>query len=195
MTDMPHLSGARTTGIEIVVVAHSELTAEVEGGLRGLFDAEYGQDFGGWDPELPYGYAPHDVHVVARQGRRIVGHVGWARRTIGVGVHEIVIAGVGGVLVSDDVRGQRCGERLMSRAASTMSDAGGIDFGYLGCREEVVEFYRSCGWVRISAAERSTGRAGQAVSDPPGQPLLVHPIEASLTSWPDGDIDLRGRAW
>lgn len=192
---MPRPIGAGRAEIEIVVVAHSELTTEEEAGLRGLFDAEYGQDFGGWDPELPYGYAPHDVHVLARQGRRIVGHVGWARRTIGVGTHEVVIAGVGGVLVSDDVRGQRCGERLMRRAVSTMSDAGGIDFGYLGCREEVVEFYRSCGWVRISAAERSIGRAGQAVFDPLGQPLLVRPIEASLASWPDGDIDLRGRAW
>lgn len=158
-----------------------------------LFDAEYLRDFGAWDPEQPYGYAPHDVHVVARSGGAVVGHAGWARRAIDVGGAETAIAGVGGVLVSDRARGQQLGQRLMAAAAQAMADAGGIDFGYLGCREEVVPFYTACGWRRISAAERSIGRDGRPVDDPPGQPLLVLPI-ASRT-WPDGDVDLRGRAW
>ncbi len=43
------------------------------------FDSEY-QEFGEWDPQQPYGYAPHDVHIMARNEGRVVGHVGWARR-------------------------------------------------------------------------------------------------------------------
>lgn len=83
----------------------------------------------------------------------------------------------------------------MNRVAETMADAAGIAFGYLGCREVVVSFYIACGWTRISAAERSINRAGQSVSDPPGQPLLVLPVGYRLASWPDGEVDLRGRAW
>ena len=70
----------------------------------------------------------------------------------------------------------------MNRVAESMTDAGGIAFGYLGCREDVVSFYTACGWTRVSAAERSIGRAGQSVLDPPGQPLLVLPVEHRLAS-------------
>lgn len=193
------LRGESTAGnmteTAIDVVAHNDLTAGDLARLRRLFDAEYQQGFGDWDPDLPYGYAPHDLHIVARQEGEIVGHVGWAQRAIGVGAREIVIAGVGGVLVSDHARGQLLGDRLMDRMAATMADTGGIAFGYLGCREEVVSFYIACGWSRICAAERSTNRAGQSVFDAPGRPLLVLPVEHRLASWPDGEIDLRGRAW
>jgi aminoglycoside 2'-N-acetyltransferase I len=185
----------RAAELAIDVVAHSSLTVDDVAGLRRLFDAEYQQGFGDWDPDLPYGYAPHDFHIVARQGGKIVGHVGWARRAIRVGDREMVIAGVGGVMVSYRARGERLGGRLMNRAEESMTDAGGISFGYLGCREEVVSFYTVCGWTRIFAAERSIGRAGQPVFDPPGQPLLVLPIEHRLASWPGGEVDLRGRAW
>lgn len=52
-------------GIGINAVAHDELTFSDLVGLRRLFDAEYLGDFGEWDPGMPYGYAPHDIHVFA----------------------------------------------------------------------------------------------------------------------------------
>lgn len=183
------------TAGKIAVVAHGDVNSDVMGQLRLLFDAEYLDSHGQWDPDVPYGYAPHDCHVIAWRGDDVVGHVGWARRVIGVGGHEIVIAGVGGVLVSGRERGQRLGERLMRRAVESMADAGDVAFGYLGCREAVVPFYAACGWTRISAAERSISRAGRPVADPPGQPLFVLPVDEPFEAWPDGEIDLRGRAW
>lgn len=83
----------------------------------------------------------------------------------------------------------------MGRAVQSMRDHGGVAFGYLGCREQVVPFYASCGWTRIAARERSIGWDGEPDVEEPGQPILVRPITASLELWPDGDIDLRGRAW
>ena len=163
--------------------------------LRRLFDNEYLDDFGPWDAEQPYGYAPHDVHIIAKADGHVVGHVGWARREITVGGETVVIAGVGGVLVSHNVRGHRLGADLMQRAAQSIRAHEGIEFGYLGCREEVVPFYLSCGWSRICVGERSLGRTGEPVVDPPGQPILILPIAAPLEAWPDGDVDLRGRAW
>lgn len=180
--------------LSIRVVAHSDLASDDLTRLRALFDGEYAQEFGEWDPEQPYGYASHDIHVIAYDDDVAVGHVGWARREITVGDQIVAIAGVGGVLVSGSARGARLGERLMNAAGASMRDAGGIDFGYLGCREEVVPFYRSCGWIRVRAPERSLNRAGRPSLDPPGQPLLVFAVD-STTEWPDGVIDLRGRAW
>ncbi|MGO2067003.1 GNAT family N-acetyltransferase [Glutamicibacter arilaitensis] len=181
--------------VAVDVVAHKDLAEQDIAKLRRLFDAEYLQDFGTWDPEQPYGYARHDFHAMARCGSEILGHIGWARRRIGVGGDHLVIAGVGGVLVSERMRGLGLGEILMNRVAASMVDAGGIAFGYLGCREEVAVFYSSCGWTRISAAERSISRAGQPTCDPPGQPLFVLPIASRLASFPKGEIDLCGRAW
>ena len=181
--------------IRIDVVAHDELTPNLLGDLRRLFDDEYFDQFGVWSPEQPYGYAPHDHHVIASSDAGVVGHVGWGRRTVGVGGDDLVIAGVGGVLVSHQGRGRQLGAKLMARAAQSMREDGGIEFGYLGCREEVVPFYVSCGWHRISAGERSIGRDGRLTVAPPGQPILVFPVGRPLDSWPSGVIDLRGRAW
>ncbi len=183
-----------TPGV-IYVVLHGALTPRLRGELRRLFDAEYLATFGEWDSEQPYGYAPHEVHLIARVGGDVVGHVGWARRHVAVGDSGVEIAGVGGVLISQGARGERLGEQLMHTARRSMLDAGGIRFGYLGCREEVVPFYRACGWHRISAAERSISRDGCAREDPPGQPLLITPVESALDEWPAGRVDLRGRAW
>lgn len=183
------------TTFVIETVPHERLTEDDVARLRELFDVEYLAQFGEWDPDQPYGYAPHDMHVIARLGHDVVGHVGWARRTIGVGTAEVVIAGVGGVLISPRARGEGAGARLMAAATASMIDAGGIEFGYLGCREDVVPFYASCGWQRVTAAEKSVDRAGRPVTQPPGPPILLLPVEAPLDSWPAGAIDLRGRAW
>lgn len=65
----------------------------------------------------------------------------------------------------------------------------------VGCREEVVPFYVSCGWSRIVAREASIGRTGERVVDEPGSPIMVRAVSGSSRVWPDGDIDLRGPAW
>lgn len=179
----------------IEVVKHHALSSRDLRGLRRLFDHEYADEFGPWDVEQPYGYAGHDLPVIARSGGDLVGHVGWARRVIGVGRSELTIAGVGGVLVAPEARAERLGGRLMSGAAESMSEAGGVDFGFLGCREEVVPFYASRGWRRISAAEHVISRNGLPMVHPPGPPLLVLPIDRDIEEWPAGTIDLRGRPW
>lgn len=178
----------------IEILTHEEITEADLTELRRLFDSEYLEDFGEWDPEQPYGYASHDVHVVAQIDGRVVGHVGWSPREIAVGAATIAIAGVGGVLISDETRGVRLGRELMGWAEQSMRDCGRSVFGYLGCREQVVPFYVSCGWTRIVARERSFGRNGQPVVSEPGQPILIRPI-TPLEQCPEGDIDLRGRAW
>lgn len=179
----------------IDLVAHHELTEVDLSRIERLFDSEYLDGFGAWNPEQPYGYAPHEVHILARAGDRILGHVGWAARHITVGDNAVTIGGLGGVLISADGRGHGLGAKLMSRAELSMRERGGIEFGYLGCREEIVPFYASCGWSRVHVGERSIGRQGAPVYDSPGSPILILPVAAPLESWPPGEVDLRGRAW
>ena len=84
---------------------------------------------------------------------------------------------------------------MMTHALHSMRDAGGIQFGYLGCRDEVMAFYSACGWHRVAARERYVDRHGVVRDEPPGAPLMIHPVESELDQWPDGGVDLRGRSW
>lgn len=177
------------------IVPRGDMTTADEASLRRLFDEEYLHEFGPWEPWQRYGYAPQDVRVLARSAGTIVGHAGWQRRSISVGDAEVTVAGVGGVLVSPNARGENIGRRLMKRVAESLLEAGDIEFGFLGCREQIVPFYLSCGWKRITASERSVGRDGTLATHPPGPPLLVLPVGRDVGTWPDGMIDLRGRAW
>ena len=70
----------------------------------------------------------------------------------------------------------------MSAVAESVKGANGVAFGYLGCREEVVSFYAPCGWTRISAEERSIDTSGRPREDPPGQPLLILPVEGEIAN-------------
>lgn len=81
----------------IRVVRHSHLLRGTIEGLRSLFDAEYYETFGVWDPDHPYGYSPADVHVLATNSLGIIGHVGFQRTLIDVGSTEVPVGGIGGV--------------------------------------------------------------------------------------------------
>ena len=174
---------------------HADLTPGQLDDLNRLFAAEYLEDFGEWDPDQPYGYAPHDMHVIATLDAQTVGHIGWARRSITVGGHPLTIAGVGGVLVTPSGRGHHLGQRLMRAAVDSMRVHSDAEFGYLGCDESVVPFYVSCGWRRIVAAERCIGLNGQPSESTQGDPLLVMPLRNAKQPWPAGEIDLQGRPW
>lgn len=180
--------------VNVRVLDHARLTSGELANVRRMFDAEYRQEHGEWNPEQPYGYAPHSVHVVAELEGIVIGHVGFASRTIMVGGAKVMIAGVGGVLVAPPARGKGVASRLMTRAVQAMRSEGTAEFGYLGCREEVVPFYASCGWRRIYAEETSINRVGDRVITPAGEPLMVRPLRSGC-EWPKGPIDLRGRAW
>lgn len=177
-----------------VIVEHQQLSGSHLDALRALFDSEYLATHGDWDPGRPYGYSPADVHVLLFRDSTLLGHAGFQRRRVSVGAREVGVAGTGGVLVHPGWRGSGVGRRVMVRAQQEMLDDGEIDFGYLGCRDDVVPFYASAGWSRIHATERHV-----SMTDPPTMivspegPILI--FEAAGSPWPEGDIDLRGTPW
>ena len=150
-------------------VLHSDLSRRELECLRDLFDGEYFREHGPWDPDAPYGYAPADVHVGAFSDGRLLGHVGFQLRSIAVGVCDVAVAGTGGVLVRKESRGIGLGAALMRRAQAAMRsfDVPGkprAEFGYLGCRPEVVPFYQAMGWRRIDVVERHLSMGEKRVS-------------------------------
>lgn len=183
-------------GEELKLRRHADLTFLELGALRELFDAEYFSEYGQWNPNAPYGYSPADFHVLAYQGSVLTAHLGFQRRIITVGDQQVMVAGVGGVLVHDRSRGSGIGGRMMRFAQTVMREEAGVEFGFLGCREEVVSFYESAGWIRIHVTERCLSRTDQTtvvVSE--DEPNLICSATRDATQWPPGDVDLRGTPW
>lgn len=194
----PVLSLRQTDPVtEILQTWHHELTSERLTGLHRLFDAEYLCDFGEWSPEAPYGYSPAELHTIAvTRAGVIVGHVGTQRRVIRAGSQPVTVAGTGGVLVAPAHRGTGLGRRLMAAAQRASRTVAPADYGYLGCREEVVPFYLSCGYTRIHATERHLSRLDQVtVLESAGTPVLVCSGTVQASTWPTGLIDLGGAPW
>lgn len=175
---------------------HVDLTAAELDALENLFNSEYRNEFGAWNPDAPYGYSPADTHVLAFRGQVLAAHVGFQRRLISVGSQEILVAGTGGVLVDERSRGTGLGGRTVRHAQTVMGDEAGVEFGFLGCRMEVVPFYESAGWVQVHATERCLSRLDQtSVIVSEGGPNLVCSAKRHASQWPKGDIDLRGTPW
>lgn len=193
-------SGAETYApamAEIIRVRrHVDLTTTELDALENLFDSEYRNEFGPWNPDAPYGYSPADTHVMAFRGQALAAHVGFQRRLIAVGADEVMVAGTGGVLVAERSRGTGLGGRTMRQAQKVMRDETGVDFGFLGCRREVVPFYESTEWIQVYATERCLSRVDQrSVVVSQGGPNLICSAKRDASEWPDGDIDLRGTPW
>jgi aminoglycoside 2'-N-acetyltransferase I len=181
--------------VQIYSVEDGRLTSGQHDGLRDLFDAEYREAYSPWDPSHPYGYSPATYRLVASDGEQIVGHVGIQPRMIEVGKRDVLVGGTGGVLVSPRHRGSGLGRRLVQAACAALSHAPlGVQFGYLGCRDEVVPFYESAGWQRVFTTERSLSRLNGSSQVSEG-PLLVSAGLEPLEAWPHGQINLRGTPW
>lgn len=181
-------------GLDLAVIPHRLLTAAQLTVLGDLFDTEYAETHGQWNPDRPYGYSAADVHATISSGATVIAHVGFQRRLIGVGEHDVMVAGTGGVLVHPEWRRFGLGRRVMALAQRAMRDDAAVDFGYLGCREAVVAFYQGCGWRRIHARERHVSiRDASETMTSDGHPILVYAAGGSV--WPSGEIDLRGTPW
>jgi aminoglycoside 2'-N-acetyltransferase I len=178
------------------VIQHADLSEDDIRILGGLFNRQYCADFGPWNPEAPYGYSPADMHTLVCDGPALIAHVGFQVRLIEVGGNDVTVAGTGGVLVDESCRGTGRGREAMQCAQQAMRDDGRVEFGYLGCREQVVPFYTSTGWHRIHAIEHHASRLDQrGVVTSTGAPILIYPVRKEVAEWPTGDIDLRGTPW
>lgn len=178
------------------VQRHEDLSVLELKALGELFDGEYLGEHGRWTPDAPYGYSPANVHVLGFRGPFLIAHVGFQPRVIAVGTNDVLVAGTGGVLVDHRFRGTGLGSRAMRHAQKAMRDEAGVDFGFLGCREEVVPFYEATGWYQVHATERCVSHVDQAsVIVSQGGPALVCSAIRDARQWPHGDIDLHGTPW
>lgn len=181
--------------METRVLYHNELTPLDLKELQVLFDQEYQSEYGSWDPDSPYGYASQDLHVLLYQEGILVGHAGSQRRLIQVGEKQVLVAGIGGVLLAPSFRSAGRGMRLMQMLLNLNRENLGASYSYLGCREEIVSFYEKCGFKRIRQYEWSVNRISGEKERVYCSQILIAPAKKAVHTFPFGEIDLRGRPW
>ncbi len=116
-----------------------------------------------------------EVHFGVRRQGRLVAHAGLVRVPLSVGAARLQVAGLGGVVVAPDLRGQGLA-RLVVTAAMEHARSLGIQFGLLFCWPDLIPLYERLGW-------RVLGDDLQ-VEQPDGP--VTMPLQAMWTSLVEG---------
>ncbi len=174
------------------VVDEADVSSALDRSIRRLlgecFPADHGVFSGGrcWHDCVP------EFSVIHREAARVTGHVAIVDRTIRTAARALRVAGVQGVSVAPDRRGQRLGHRLLGRAMEEATRRG-IAFGLLFCVPELEPYYVSTGWVRTDREVTMLDERGR----PQGltSKNIAMFLELTAEPFPLGPLDLQGRDW
>lgn len=186
---------AGTDGLRIRLVAEMELSAGDHTAVSTLLVATFPEHAETFHAASWYGGRPDHRLWLEDSDGTLVAHLDFERRLISVGDEDILVAGVGEVATHPDHQGKGLGRLLMAALRRLLTTQVPADFGYLGCREDVVGFYKRVGWHRIHQKTRETDPRSRQWTISYG-PTLILPATAPLSAWPsEGMIDLRGMWW
>lgn len=182
-------------GLRPRFAAEADLTPDDHAAISDLLVAAFPSHAGIFRAASWHGARPDHRLWLGDSDGAIVAHLNFERRLIEVGDRKILVAGVGGVATHPEWQGRGLGRRLMAELRRVISMEKPADFGYLGCREEVVGFYERVGWHRIHRKVREVDpKSGKwTLSE---DPTLIMPATKPLPDWPgEGEINLRGMWW
>lgn len=171
------------------------LTPELEAGLRSLLIAAYPHFADFWAGTSYWGSEPEWHLWLADPAGVPVAQLGFGRRVAQIGGHDVTLVGVGGVATHPAFQRRGVGGCLLRDLHAFLLTLPDVEFAFLQCREEVVPFYESSGFVRVPNPthyldpdeDRWITNAG---------PTLILPVQAALRDWPMGErVNLRGLPW
>lgn len=176
-------------------VAETELSTDDHAAISALLVAAFPEYADVFRTASWYGGRPDHRLWLEKSDGRLVAHLDFERRLIGVGNRDVLVAGVGEVATHPGHQGRGLGRRLMTELRRVLTAQTPASFGYLGCREEVVSFYERVGWHRIEQKTREIDPGSKEWTLSEG-PTLILPATTPLSTWPrEGEIDLRGMWW
>ncbi|CAN5586193.1 hypothetical protein BH20ACT10_BH20ACT10_14850 [soil metagenome] len=185
-----------TDGLRLRFVAEVDLTLDDHAAISDLLVASFPEHADTFRAASWYGARPDHRLWIEDSPGAIAAHLDLERRLIGVGGRDVLVAGVGEAATHPKWRGKGLGRRLMAelrRVVSTETEAP-AEFGYLGCREEVVGFYERVGWHRIYRKVREINPDSREWTTSES-PTLIMPAAKPFSAWPEGEINLRGTWW
>jgi aminoglycoside 2'-N-acetyltransferase I len=177
------------------LIAENDLTQHDRQNIRHLLIAAYPQYAHLWsEQDFWGGPAEYRLLLVERTGR-MVAHLGFARRLIRIGETAVLVAGIGAVAVLPELQGQHVGRRLLGELQRVLRTDLPVEFGFLQCRDVVVDFYVKAGFSRASQEVRSFD-PDKRLWQIDRAAAMILPAGAAIEAWPQhGVIDLMGMPW
>jgi nodulation protein A len=178
----------------IHLVPEKDLTRDHESCIQALLLAAFPQYEDIWTRQSFYG-GPAEYRLWLEQDQKMIAHLGFAKRTIRVGEHEVLIAGVGAVATHPEFQGQGVGRQLFAKLKKILLTQLPVDFAFLECREAVIGFYEKAGFTLHRQTVHCFHPGKQAWIYDEGAKMVM-PIRKTLDEWDiNGLIDLRGMPW
>lgn len=129
-----------------------------------------------------------DAHFGIRRQGRLVAHAGWVRVPLSAGSERWHAAGLGGVAVAPDLRGQGLARLVVTAAMEHARDVGDLAHGLLFCLPRLTTLYGRMGWQVLDDGVR--------VEQPDADDPVPMPLRAMWTpltegaKWPTGEARL-----
>jgi aminoglycoside 2'-N-acetyltransferase I len=179
------------TVMDVVAVGSDEIDAETRAGLRTLWDRAFGERFSDEDADHAYG----GVHVLAREGDRIVAHASAVPRRIRFGEDLWLTVGyVEAVATEPQRQGQGVGRLTMQRLQDEIAARWAVAMLSTG---RATGFYERLGWERWRGVSYTRTSAGTVPDDEHGGLMILRRDAAAV---PDLSFDVicedrPGDAW
>jgi predicted acetyltransferase len=179
--------------MEIITLSETEIDSRIDAAIRKSLCTVFPDGISTFaQTRAWHGSTSSWTHFIEKKGE-VIAHLGVIDRTIMVGDKSIRIAGIQGVIVLPEYRGQGLSDRLLI-ASMDESRHRGFDLGLLFCLPILEKVYTRCGWCSLSRRNIiRIDESGNEKSLPEKNIAMEYPLH--LQTFPEGDIHLQGNDW
>ena len=175
-------------------ILEAELTPDLESDIQRMLVESFPEYVDFFSTNSYWGSKPEYRLIAMNSGSQPVAHLEFGLRTIMVGGVSFEIAGIGAVAVHPGHQGRKLGREMFAQLREFLLQNSNADFGFLGCREEVVGFYSAAGLERVHQSVHNLNPDSLEWETYHG-PTMVMPVHKSMHEWRDGLIHLNWMPW
>jgi RimJ/RimL family protein N-acetyltransferase len=154
---------------------------------RQLF--EWGPDVFGGDA-LKLHWRPAHWHFLVYADGLLVSHVGVVKQAVTVGIQQVTVGGIGGVVTVPAAQGKGYASAALQQATKFMCEELKVEFGMLFCLPRMIPFYQRFGWQEVREPVLI-----QQPSEKIPSPLVVMAFPCRSQAWPAGQVELESLPW
>ena len=176
------------------LIPEPELSPTLEADIQQMLIASF-PDYTDFFSANSYWGTKPEFRLIALENKQPIAHLEFGYRQISVGDMPVNIAGIGAVAIHPQHQGKKLGKLMFAHLREYLLKHSKVDFGFIGCHEEVAGFYAASGFHRVDQSVYNLNPDSEKWETFHG-PTLVMPIHKSMQEWRHGElIHLHGMPW
>lgn len=176
------------------LIPEPELSPTLEADIQKMLVAAFPEYVDFFTANSYWGSKP-EFRLIAEEKSQPIAHLEFGYRQITVENVSFEIAGIGAVAIHPDHQGKKLGKAMFAQLREYLLKNSNVDFGFIGCHDDVAGFYASSGFTRVYQSVYSLNPDSQTWETFHG-PTLIMPIHKPLKAWnANGLIHLNGMPW